>query len=373
MHNSVFIVGTGTIGEPLIGLLSLNGKELGIDEVLFYKHTPRRTDLPLIAGLIRKGATLVTNQNHFKSFRDMGVDPTYTFEEALDTSKVVVDCSPSNKGLQNKEVFYEKRSKNGQKTKFMAQGSEFGFGKMYASGINDNILYNNQFIQVASCNTHNISVILKNLAFDPEARNEQTLGISYLKEASFMAIRRASDISQTGEFISSPQVGVYKDPTFGTHHARDAFELYKTLGYTEEDLYLFSSAIKLNTQFMHVLHFDIRLSIQLSKAEVLERFINDPYVAITYKMQASEVFSYGREHGHFGRILDQSVVVVPTIHVQEEKRTSKGSRILGFCFTPQDGNSLLSSATAVTHYLNEDPEEAWNRLRSLDRYRFDEV
>ena len=36
--NIVHVVGTGTIGEPLIGLLCDARDELGIDEVTFYKH-----------------------------------------------------------------------------------------------------------------------------------------------------------------------------------------------------------------------------------------------------------------------------------------------------------------------------------------------
>ena len=48
---------------------------------------------------------------------------------------------------------------------FMAQGSEFGFGKMYARGINDEVLEpgKDKYLQVVSCNTHNIAVLLKTL------------------------------------------------------------------------------------------------------------------------------------------------------------------------------------------------------------------
>jgi glyceraldehyde-3-phosphate dehydrogenase (NAD(P)) len=368
MHNSVLVVGTGTIGEPLTGLLALNSKNLGIDEVLFYKHTPRRTDLPLVLGLLRKGATLCTNRENFKKFKDMGIDPTYTFEEGLDNSRVIADCSPSKAGLANKEKFYKDRvDKNDA---FLAQGSEFGFGAMYASGINDNIIKKNKFIQVASCNTHNISNVLKNLAFDPEKRTTEDLGPSNLIEASFLAIRRASDISQAQDFIPAPEVGKHSDKKYGTHHARDAYHLYKTIGYSEEDLKLFSSAIKLNTQFMHTLYFDVRINEKLTKDDVIQRFIDDKFTAITYKRQAAQVFSFGREHGHFGRILDQSVVVLPTLHTMEY---NNGTRIVGYCFTPQDGNSLLSSATAITHYLHEDDEEANKKLNSLLKYQFDEV
>ena len=36
----VHVVGTGTIGEPLIGLFSDFGHRLGVDEVTFHKRTP---------------------------------------------------------------------------------------------------------------------------------------------------------------------------------------------------------------------------------------------------------------------------------------------------------------------------------------------
>ena len=55
----------------------------------------------------------------------------------------------------------------------------------------------------------------------------------------------------------------------------------------------------------------------------------------------STVFSFGRDHGHFGRILNQTVVVVQTLNVRNN------TEITGFCFTPQDGNSLLSSIAAT--------------------------
>ena len=44
MSNIVHVVGTGTIGEPLIGLLCDLKEELGIDEITFYKHSPMITE-----------------------------------------------------------------------------------------------------------------------------------------------------------------------------------------------------------------------------------------------------------------------------------------------------------------------------------------
>ena len=40
----VHIVGTGTIGEPLIGILSTFKEQFGIDEITFHKRTPLVTD-----------------------------------------------------------------------------------------------------------------------------------------------------------------------------------------------------------------------------------------------------------------------------------------------------------------------------------------
>src|SRR4030067_1124783 len=78
---------------------------------------------------------------------------------------VVIDCTPA--GNANKVEHYDKaRGPVG----FLAQGSEFGFGKMYARGINDEALIggDDRFIQVVSCNTHNIAVLIKTLAMDAD-------------------------------------------------------------------------------------------------------------------------------------------------------------------------------------------------------------
>ena len=42
MKKIVHVVGTGTIGEPLIGLFTDFREKLGFDEVTFHKRTPWR-------------------------------------------------------------------------------------------------------------------------------------------------------------------------------------------------------------------------------------------------------------------------------------------------------------------------------------------
>ena len=351
--NIVHVVGTGTIGEPLIGLLCDAQDELGIDEVTFYKHSPVLTDRPKVRGLIKRGANLAVEESKVTEFQELGLEPMYQAEDAIKRASVVVDCTPKGTGLLNKEKYYNKY-KNKVKG-FMAQGSEFGFGKMYAEGINDEaITSKDKFIHIVSCNTHNIAALIKTIAIDGKKNN--------LKEGRFLCIRRANDISQSKSFIPSPEVGSHKDEKMGTHHAVDVYHLYQTLGI---NLNVFSSALKVNTQYMHSIWFDLKLNKKMTKDEAIQRFITNPRIAITQKKSANLVFSFGRDHGHYGRILNQTVVVIPTIHVLNE------NEVIGFCFTPQDGNSILSSISQTVRFLH--PESFEEKLNVLGAFLLQEV
>jgi glyceraldehyde-3-phosphate dehydrogenase (NAD(P)) len=351
--NIVHVVGTGTIGEPLIGLLCDAQEDLGIDEITFYKHNPILLDRPKLRGLMKRGANLAVADSNLKEFQNLELEPMYEAEEAIKRASVIIDCTPKGIGLLNKEKYYNKY-KNKIKG-FLAQGSEFGFGKMYAVGINDEaITPNDKFIQIVSCNTHNIAVLIKTLGIEGKK--------NILKEGRFLCIRRANDISQSKSFIPSPEVGSHKDEKMGTHHAVDVHHLFKTL---DIDLNVFSSAMKLNTQYMHTIWFDLKLNKKITKEESIQKFIDNPRVAITYKQSANLVFSFGRDHGHYGRILNQTVIVVPTIHVLNN------NEVIGFCFTPQDGNSILSSITATERFLYPDSYE--EKLSVLGAFLLQEV
>ena len=89
----------------------------------------------------------------------------------------------------------------------------------YARGINDSVMkesIENKFIQVVSCNTHNISCIANTIAIKEQGPNN-------LEEGRFMCIRRANDTSQSGNFIPAPSVGTHDNDIFGSHHAKDSY------------------------------------------------------------------------------------------------------------------------------------------------------
>jgi len=351
----VHIVGTGTIGEPLIGLFLNLRDQLAIDEITFHKNRPLLSDRAKVKNLIRRGAKLVVAPETMSDFEKLGMQPAYESQAALQQASVVIDCTPDGVANQHKiDWFQHMPATQG----FLAQGSEFGFGKPYAHGINDVALVpgEDRFIQIVSCNTHNLAILTETLALHEEAPDN-------LIEGHFVCMRRSSDISQERSFIAAPEAGKHKDPKFGTHHARDAWHLFNTRGL---DLNLFSSAIKLNTQYMHSIWFNLRVKRAVTLDAVMEKLTANPYVALTEKMMASPIFSFGRDHGYFGRILNQTVVSVPTLTVRG------GHEIIGFCFTPQDGNSLLSSITATAWLLYPDTYE--ERLHQVvHSYLFDEV
>lgn len=330
----VHVVGTGTIGEPLIGLLTDYKTQLGIDEITFHKNTPLTSDSSKVYDLQKRGARLAVNEDRFQDFKDLDMDPDFETEDAIKRSSVVIDCTPKGIGHKNKEQYYQKFSSDVKG--FLAQGSEDGFGKKYARGINDEFLNDeDQFIQIVSCNTHNLSCITNTLALN-------NLGSDNLIDGKFVCIRRANDISQPGGFIPSPQVGGHSSEKYGSHHAEDAVGLFNTMNL---DLNLFSSAMKTNSQYMHIIWFNLKVKEALTLQVVKDRLYANPLVAMTQKDMTSTVFSFGRDHGHYGRILNQTVVVEQTLNVRNEHE------IAGFCFTPQDGNSILSSISAAERFL----------------------
>jgi glyceraldehyde-3-phosphate dehydrogenase (NAD(P)) len=353
MKKIVHVVGTGTIGEPLIGLFADFGKSLGIDEVTFHKRTPMTTERAKVNHLVERGAKLIVDSDKVTDFEAIGHKVAGEAIGALERATVVIDCTPA--GNENKKQYEKIKGPLG----FLAQGSEFGFGKMYAMGINDEALIPGQdrFLQIVSCNTHNIACLITTLGADES-------GNRILTKGRFVCMRRANDVSQDSGFAPAPSAGKHDDPEFGTHHARDASALLSTIGWQPP---IFSSAMKLNTQYMHSLWFDMEVSQPTSKEKVLATLRANHRIALTERRSSNQIFSFGRDHGYYGRILSQAVISAPTVSVKGDRE------IIGFCFTPQDGNSLASSIRAALWLMEPDAKQLQQRMSVLDRFFFREI
>ena len=353
---NILVIGTGTIGEPLIGLLADFRKELKLGSVFFHKRSPLLDEVAKVNSMVERGAGLVVDLDKVNQFQELGHEPVLEFEAALKLADVIIDCTPA--GNESKEKFYLPliRDKKYKKKVFIAQGSEKGFGVPYAHGINDEALVRNpQFIQVVSCNTHNISSLIKTLS--PSIHN--------LVYGDFTCIRRANDISQDGSYIASPEVGKHNDSRFGTHHARDTYDLFRTLNQCPN---IFSSALKVNTQYMHIIRFTMQVKGHTDREKVIDSFKENKFTSLTHKTLTNKVFSFGRDHGYYGRIFNHTVVSMPSIYAGQ---LVGESLITGYCFTPQDGNSILSSVAAAMHAIHGKKYKEY--MKVFDKFLFTEV
>ena len=352
---TVLIVGTGTIGEPLIGLFLSTKKELGVDKVIFHKHTPRELDRPLLQSLQKRGALMSVEKEKEQEFKEIGTTPDMTFTEALEQADVIIDATKKGVGLKNKENYYKKYDDG--KRGFLAQGSEFGFGTIYAAGINDHVLDSGErWFTIASCNTHAGAAIVRHLGFDENGKYAA-------KNIDLLYMRRANDVTQVSKFVPAPTVSLATDPEFGTHQARDVYEIFKTMNIHPK---IHSYAILINTNLMHTVYFNIALDYKTTVDEIIDRIDKEPWVTWTIKLHSNQVFSFGRDHGHYGRILSQAVIVRPSLTID------KDNHLRGFVFTPQDGNSLISSIIASTKIMYPE-REVMDIVKPFEKWLFREV
>ena len=123
--------------------------------------------------------------------------------------------------------------------------------------------------------------------------------------------------------------------------------------------------MKVNSQYMHILRFKLSLNESVHIDDLKSRLIENPLIALTSKDMTSSVFSFGRDHGHYGRILNQTVIVEQSLNINNE------NEITGFCFTPQDGNSILSSISATEWFLY--PHSYEDKIQCLSNLFFNNI
>ena len=328
MKNIVHIVGTGTIGEPLIGLFTDFKQHLGIDEVTFHKRTPMKTERAKVAHLMSRGAHLATEEDKAATSRRSATRSRYSAQEALERATVVMDCTPA--GNENKEDYY-KRLKG--PVGFLAQGSEFGFGKMYARGINDSALVPGEdkfppdrLVQHAQSR-------------DPhqDARHDEAATSDGPRAVRLHAPRERH----------LPDEGLHPRADLREARRREVRDAPRARRLPSvRDARPGAQGLLVGPEAQHAVHalrvVQLRAQKPTDKKTVIEHLKENPLVALTERKSANEVFSFGRDHGYYGRILSQTVISTPTLAVAD-----KGREIVGFCFTPQDGNSLLSSVAGA--------------------------
>ena len=119
---------------------------------------------------------------------------------------------------------------------------------------------------------------------------------------------------------------------------------------------------------MHIIRFNVEVRGFANTEDVVNKFKENKFTALTYKNLANKVFSFGRDHGYYGRIFNHTVVAVDSLNT----RSYMGNTIVsGFCFTPQDGNSLLTSVAAAMYAIHGSDYK--NYMACLDSLLFTEI
>ena len=96
------VVGTGTVGEPLVGLLADNREAFGLDEVTFHKRTPLLAERSKVEDLVRRGAMLSVDEDRRVEFQSLGHNPKYEKWEALERASVGDRLHPGRQSEQGR-------------------------------------------------------------------------------------------------------------------------------------------------------------------------------------------------------------------------------------------------------------------------------
>ncbi len=328
----VLVNGMGNIGTTLVHFLAKYAELFGIHKIYLYKRTLKLWNEAERAYIEILGVTICSDENaeNLPSLDDVIREIDYIFE-----------ASANGVGLRNLEKYKMLPRLKGSS----AQGSEKGYGRPYISGVNDENIIGQKFVNVVSCNTHGTASILKTFTGK---------FLQNLKRADVVVVRRSEDLSSHARLVSANVVARHLSPLNGTHHAIDVVDLYQSIGI---DCPLTSSDITTPSQLMHSVRFNIELKEPLSESSSIHDLIRaNPYMSVTRKYDSNLIFEQGRRYGFQGRLYSHCILVIDNM-LQTE------TTLKGWAFVPQEGNTILSTLHAFL--LQMEIENAYEILKIL--------
>ncbi|HMV44004.1 MAG TPA: hypothetical protein PK079_09035 [Leptospiraceae bacterium] len=328
-NNFIFIRGVGVIGWPLTALF-LSLKDLLPNTIIAIEpYQLTKENIYHIEYLCDRGAVFVksalNDSGNFSSQFN-----TIPFEEARNLCDIVLDCSPPSIAEKRLSEYGSNLYKNCKG--FIAQGSEHKFGKQLLFPDNTSILNSNmdRFYHISTCNTHTLSAII---------RIFENLSVA-MESIDFVIIRRDADMAKNDPHVTGPLFQIPESEN-GTHHSRLLNELYQTV---QKQYPVTSSAMTVNSPYMHITRFRIEVDRIMKKEQILAEIEKDPLLSITNLISSNMIFSSGRERGDYGRIFSHAVFVEPSLEVN-------GRVIRGLAATPGDSNVLISTIYAALKVL----------------------
>lgn len=329
---NVLVNGMGNIGTTLVHLLDRYRDSLGIDKIYLYKRSLCPWNEAERFHMESLGVILCSSERS---------DDILCIDDVLEEIDYIFEAAANGVGLSNLERYKALPRLQGS----CAQGSEKGYGIPFMSGVNDEQVRGEKFVNVVSCNTHGTAAILSTFSGKR---------LENLKQADVVVVRRSEDLGNHTRLVSGNVVARHLDPNTGTHHAIDVVDMYETVGI---DCPLTSSDITTPSQLTHSVRFHIELKKPLSAS--IESCIDaNPYIAKTRKFDSNVLFELGRRHGFQGRLFSHAIVVMENFLVTE-------TSIKGWAFVPQEGNSIISTLHAFMLQMNlTETDEVLLRIQS---------
>lgn len=320
----VLINGIGNLGTTLANLLIKYKTDLGISEVNLLKNTINPWQHEDLAKLEMIGCRIYSNAgDHYPSVSEILGDVDYVF-----------DTTNNGGGRRNKPWYEQFPNLRGA----CAQGSEKGFGISHMIGVNDEMIRNQKFVHLVSCNTHSIAAITNWICEG---------NIDLINTVDFVIVRRSEDIGNHERLVSANVVARHLDPILGTHHSIDVLDLYRTIG---KSFKVTSSDITTPSQLMHGVRFNIELKEEIDQDELEIRLQNAPFLSSSVKFDSNVIFEAGRRYSFHGRIYSHAIVIKNNLMVE-------GKSVKGWAFIPQEGNTLLSTLNAFLYQTDHPKKE----------------
>jgi len=330
---NVLVNGMGNIGTTLIHLIIKYRDLLEIENIYLYKRSLNPWNEAERVHMVSLGVILCSSEKSKNIHHLDGIinEIDYIFEAAA-----------NGVGLANLESYQKLAKLKG----CSAQGSEKGFGIPFMSGVNDEQVRGEKFVNIVSCNAHGTAAILSTFTGNK---------LENLKHADVVVVRRSEDLGNHARLVSGNVVARHLRPNTGTHHAIDVVDMYQTVGI---DCPLTSSDITTPSQLTHSVRFNIEFKNPLT-AEVESYIDANPFIAKTRKFDSNVLFELGRRHGFQGRLFSHAIVVMDNFLVTD-------TSIKGWAFVPQEGNSIISTLHAYMLQM-----KLTNTRELLEKIQFD--
>lgn len=327
----VGIVGYGTIGKRVADAVALQ------DDMELVGITAHSYNYRMISAQLKK-----TPMYRFPGAEDLnGLKITGDFDELLDNSDVIVDCTPKKDGAANKEKYYAPK---GLKAIFQGGEKPKVADASFTAQVNYDKCVGKQFIRVVSCNTTGLTRTLN-------AVNER-YGIDAVHATM---IRRGADPWDIKHGPINAIVPVLELPS---HHGPDVQTVM-------EGLPIFTTALSIPTTLMHLHSVTVDCKETPDVKEILDLFNNTTRVRVMDN--ASGVRSTA-EIMEFAKDLGRERADMPEIVIWKEALGVTGNKLLYLQAIHQESDVVCENIDAVRAAMGfEDGAESIRKTnKSLD-------